>query len=74
MHDKSIRRVILLGTVAILGIVGMQTYWVATTWNLNDTEFSQKAQLALYGVARQLAAENKADLPKRDIVRQLTSN
>ncbi|WP_116127265.1 sensor histidine kinase [Lewinella sp. IMCC34183] len=74
MHEQSIRRVIFLGTVAILGIVGMQSYWVATTWNLNDTEFSQKAQLALYGVARQLAAENKADLPKRDIVRQRSSN
>ena len=74
MHERAIRRVILLGTLAILGIVGMQTYWVATTWNLNDTEFSQKAQLALYGVARQLAAENDADLPKRDIVRQRSSN
>lgn len=63
-----------MGVVAILGIVGMQTYWVVTTWDLNDTEFSQKAQLALYGVARQLAAENNADLPKRDIVRQRSSN
>lgn len=74
MHERVLRRVIFLGTVAILGIVGMQSYWVATTWNLNDTEFSQKAQLALYGVARQLAAENNASLPKRDIVRQRSSN
>ena len=74
MHRRAIRRVIVLGVVAIVGIIGMQTYWVATTWNLNDTEFSQKAQLALYGVARQLAAENYADLPKRDIVRQMSSN
>ncbi|CAH1000754.1 Adaptive-response sensory-kinase SasA [Neolewinella maritima] len=74
MHHNVIRRVIVLGLIAILGIIGMQTYWVATTWNLNDTEFSQKAQLALYGVARQLAAENDADLPKRDIVRQRSSN
>ncbi|MEO0731579.1 MAG: HAMP domain-containing sensor histidine kinase [Bacteroidota bacterium] len=74
MHDNVLRRVIFLGVVAILGIVGMQTYWVTTTWNLNDTEFSQKAQLALYGVARQLAAENESDLPSRDIVRQRTSN
>ncbi len=74
MHRNVIRRVILLGLIAIVGIIGMQTYWVATTWNLNDTEFSQKAQLALYGVARQLAAENDADLPKRDIVRQRSSN
>lgn len=74
MYKVAIRRVIVLGLVSILGIIGMQSYWVITTWDLNDTEFSQKAQLALYGVARQLAAENNADLPKRDIVRQRSSN
>jgi two-component system phosphate regulon sensor histidine kinase PhoR len=74
MHQRVIRQVIVLGLVAIFGIVGMQTYWVATTWNLNDTEFSQKAQLALYEVARQLADANESDLPSRDIVRQRTSN
>lgn len=74
MHKYVIRRVVLLGVVAIVGIAGMQTYWVATTWNLNDSEFSQKAQLALYRVAQQLATENDADLPKRDIVRQRSSN
>ncbi|MBC6996337.1 HAMP domain-containing sensor histidine kinase [Neolewinella lacunae] len=74
MHQHTLTRVIILGLLAILGIVGMQTYWVATTWNLNDTEFSQKAKLALYGVARQLAAENNSDLPSRDIVRQRSSN
>ena len=63
-----------MGVVAILGIVGMQSYWVMTTWDLNETEFAQKAQLALYGVARQLAAENDSDLPSRDIVRQRSSN
>ncbi|MEM9525951.1 MAG: HAMP domain-containing sensor histidine kinase [Bacteroidota bacterium] len=74
MHENILRRVIFLGVVAILGIVGMQTYWVSTTWDLNDTEFRQKAQLALYGVARQLAAENESDLPNQDIVRQRSSN
>ena len=74
MQQHIINRVVALGVVAIIGILGMQTYWIATTWNLNDTEFRQKAQLALYGVARQLAAENDSDLPSRDIVRQRSSN
>ncbi len=60
MQQYIINRVIFLGVFAIIGIVGMQTYWVATTWHLNDTEFRQKAQLALYGVARQLAAANNS--------------
>lgn len=74
MQQSIINRVIFLGVVAILGIVGMQSYWVATTWDLNDTEFRQKAQLALYEVARQLAAANNSDLPSEDIVRQQSSN
>lgn len=64
----------MLGVVAILGIVGMQSYWVATTWGLNDSEFSQKARLALLGVARQIAAENESDLPTQDIIRQQSNN
>ena len=74
MQQHVINRVIALGLVAILGILGMQTYWIATTWNLNETEFNQKVQRALYAVARQLAAENDSDLPSRDIVRQRSSN
>lgn len=74
MYKHVINRLIALGLLAIFGIIGMQTYWVATTWNLNDTEFNQKAQLALYGVARQLADMNNSDLPPRDIVRQQSSN
>jgi two-component system phosphate regulon sensor histidine kinase PhoR len=74
MQQYIINRVIFLGVVAILGIVGMQSYWVATTWDLNESEFRQKVELALYGVARQLAAANDSDLPSQDIVRQRSSN
>ncbi|OAV43495.1 sensor histidine kinase KdpD [Lewinella sp. 4G2] len=74
MQENVLRRVITLGVIAILGIVGMQSYWVITTWDLNDTEFSQKAKLALIGVARQIAAANNADLPTAGIIRQQSSN
>lgn len=74
MYPNVINRLIALGLLAILGIVGMQTYWVATTWNLNDTEFRQKAELALTKVARHLADLNNSDLPPNDIVRQQSSN
>jgi len=74
MRQHIINRVIFLGVVAILGIVGMQTYWISSTWNLNSTEFRQKAKHALYVVAGKLAADNESDLPSRDIVRQRSSN
>lgn len=74
MSPNVINRLIALGLLAILGIVGMQTYWVTTTWNLNDTEFRQKAELALTKVARHLADLNNSDLPPNDVVRQQSSN
>ena len=74
VYPSVINRLIALGLLAILGIVGMQTYWVATTWNLNDTEFRQKARLALTETARHLADLNNSDLPPNDIVRQRSSN
>ncbi len=74
MQEVVLRRVIILGVVAILGLVGMQSYWVITTWDLNENEFSQKARLALTSVARQIALENQSNLPSRDVVRQQSSN
>lgn len=74
MNRRIINRLIALGLLAIFGIVGMQTYWVATTWNLNDSEFRQKVQLALHSVARHLADSNGSDLPPGDIVRQRSGN
>jgi len=74
MQQHIINRVIFLGVVAVLGIVGMQTYWISSTWNLNNTEFRDKARHALYVVAGKLAADNDSDLPSRDIVRQRSSN
>ncbi len=74
MSNGIIRRVIILGTIALIGMVGMQTYWVVSTWNINQEEFHKKVNLALYRVASRLAELNNASLPTRDIVKQRTSN
>ncbi len=74
MNNTIIRRVILLGTVAMIGIISMQAYWVISTWNLNETEFNDKVNLSLYNVARQLAKINGGSLPGRDIVKKRSSN
>lgn len=74
MKLNNIRRVIILGAIAIAGILGTQTYWLITSWNLNEVEFGQKAHLALYRVAEALSLINDSDLPRRDIVRQRNGN
>jgi len=74
MQNTVVRWVVILGAVAIVGIISIQSYWVMTTWNLNEVEFNNKANLALYRVAKYLAKSNDAELPSRDVVKQRTSN
>lgn len=74
MHSSQIVRVIILGALAVVGILGIQSYWVYTTWDLNQEEFKQKVVLALYRTASSIAKVNESDLPARDIIKQRTSN
>jgi len=74
MKNSTVVRVIVLGAIAIVGIIGMQAYWVVSTWNINEEEFNNKVSLALYNVARSLADVNQSKLPPRNIVHQRTSN
>lgn len=45
MKNSTIFRVILLGVVAIAGIIAIQSYWVMSSWNLNEDEFQKKVNL-----------------------------
>lgn len=74
MNNNTIIRVIILGTIALIGIISMQAYWVVSTWNINETEFNEKVNFSLYNVAKNLAKINEGSLPARDIVKKRTSN
>ena len=74
MKNSTIQRVVILGVIAIVGIIGIQSYWVVNTWNINEDEFHKKASLSLMRTARALAEFNNASLPSRNILRQRTSN
>lgn len=74
MNDNVIRRVLIFGAVAILGIVAVQSYWGISTWNVNEEEFHQKASQALFNVAREMAKLSGATLPPREVIKQRTNN
>jgi len=74
MRNQSIMRVIVLGVLAIIGIIGVQSYLVLNTWNLNERDFNRKVNYALYEVACALAEINAADLPTRNIIKRRSSN
>lgn len=74
MKNSTILRVLLLGVVALSGIIAMQSYWVVSTWNINEEEFNKKVNLALYNVAKSMADLNNGTLPARDVVKRRTTN
>jgi len=73
MKDSTIRRVIVLGALAILGVLGVQSYWVIRTWNLQEAEFNDKVQIALLNVAKDLEKIG-SQLPSQGLISQISTN
>lgn len=74
MKDSIIRRVLLLGVLAIIGILVAQSYWLFKTWDLKDKEFDQSVTIALRNVASYIAKFNNTTLPKKDLIQRRSSN
>lgn len=74
MKNNVIIRVLILGVIALTGIIAMQSYWIISTWDINEDEFDKKVNLALFNVAKDLATLNESTLPTRDIIKRKTSN
>jgi len=74
MNNSRINRVVLLGAIAIIGILSVQSYWVMNTWNLKEDEFHQTVKIALIQVAKDLARQDSIELPNQDIVTRRSSN
>ncbi|MCI5083202.1 MAG: HAMP domain-containing histidine kinase [Saprospiraceae bacterium] len=74
MNSNIITRLVILGAITIIGLIGMQSYWVISTWNINEEEFNKKVRLALLNVAKQMAEVKESSLPVKDIIKRRTSN
>lgn len=51
---KQVRYIIALMSLAMLGLIGLQFYWITTTITLNRSRFKQNVHLALEKVATRL--------------------
>ncbi|HMG14801.1 MAG TPA: HAMP domain-containing sensor histidine kinase, partial [Saprospiraceae bacterium] len=74
MSNKSITRILILGALAIIGILGMQVYWMLRSLELRKQEFQENAKIALIQVARNLAKARNAELPAYTTVQQRGNN
>jgi len=74
MTNVLIRRLLILGSLAILGIIFIQSYMVLKTYELQDDEFHLSATTALRTVAERISTLYKTDLPKQDLITRRSSN
>jgi len=73
--NNIIRRVVVLGAITIIGILGIQTYWVLRTWDIKEQDFNQTVKIALLNVAKDLEAlSGRNSLPAKGLISQQSSN
>lgn len=64
----------ILGAFAIFGIIALQVYWITFAWHLRNAEFEHRVNRSLRNVAKQLAYQAGVELPKTDLIMQLSGN
>lgn len=58
MSKNTIRWLVVLSTLSIIGVVLTQIYWVRRAFGLSERQFNQRVHVALQDVAEQLAKVN----------------
>jgi two-component system phosphate regulon sensor histidine kinase PhoR len=71
---NKLNSVILLGLVAIIGILVAQLLWTRQAFNLEEKKFSQKAHIALLEVARKLYEGTNHELPAENPVQKISND
>ncbi len=74
MKSSTIRLVVILAVLCIVGITITQVYWVRRAFDLKEAEFERTVNTALYNVAQQIFDINKTASPANNPVKQLSTN
>jgi two-component system, OmpR family, phosphate regulon sensor histidine kinase PhoR len=74
MKHKSVRVVVLLALISIVGLVIAQTYWFKRAFDLKETQFNHNVTLALQSTAEALIEYEKLPIPLEGLVKQLSGN
>lgn len=74
MSNNSIKRLLILGALAITGVIFIQAYWVVNSWHLKDEGFDYAVRISLRKTAESIAAFNKSNLPKQNLIQRRSSN
>lgn len=74
MKNRAIRNIAILGSIAIVGILSIQIYWINQALNLQQKQFQEDVFISLKRVAERISDYNKMDFPQENPVKQLSSD
>lgn len=74
MKSSSIRFIVILATICIVGITITQLYWVRRAFDLKEAEFERTVNAALFNVAHQIFEINNTPSPAMNPVKQVSTN
>ena len=74
MKSSTIRLVVVLATLCIVGITITQVYWVKRAFDLKESEFERQINTALINVAQQIFTLSNTPSPANNPVKQLSTN
>ncbi len=74
MKSSTIRLIVVLATLCIVGITITQVYWVKRAFDLKEAEFERQVNTALINVAQQIFSFSNSPAPAVNPVKQLSTN
>ena len=74
MNRKTIRTIIFLAIISLIGIVATQIFWVKNAYNLQEKHFNDRVHIALTNVTLDLLDINQDESELFNPVRQVSSN
>ncbi len=74
MKINKLNSVIVLGLIAIIGILSLQLLWTKQAFNLEEKKFSEKVQITLLHVVDRLYEIDNHEFPLKNPINKISSN
>ena len=74
MPNNSLRLILILGSLAVCGVLLFQSFWLIETWSIKNEEFDATVIKSLRKVAVKIADVNKSELPKSNLIQKRSAS
>ena len=74
MKGGTIRLLLVVGVICVIGITITQIYWFRQAFNAQEDRFDRQVNTALYNVAREIFQFNNLPAPAVNPIKQLSTN